>query len=221
MMTLTSEERKPTSGKFPKQLIIFLHGLGADGKDLIDLAAEFAPEFPDAQFLSPNAPYPCDMAPYGYQWFSLQERTESNILSGIRTAAPILDHYLDNMLEKYKLADKDMAIIGFSQGTMMALYTMPRRKSPCAALVGYSGALVAPQLLAKEAISKPKILLVHGDADQVVPVSSLDIAVNALQSQHFSVQSHISRGLGHGIDQHGVRLAKQLLKEAFIKTIAL
>lgn len=215
MITLTGPERKPASSSKPKKLVIFLHGLGSDGNDLIDLAFDFASALPDALFLSPNAPFPCDMAPYGHQWFSLQDRSESNILSGVRTAAPILNHYIDQALKEHHLEDKDLALIGFSQGTMMALHVALRRKQACRAVIGFSGALIAPPLLAKEITSRPRVMLAHGDHDTVVPISALNIATNTLTSVDVDVTTHISSGLGHGIDQQGLKLAKKFLKTCF------
>jgi phospholipase/carboxylesterase len=215
MIQLSGPQRPPASGGAAKKLIIFLHGLGADGSDLIDLAFDFASAFPDAHFLSPNAPFHCDMAPYGYQWFSLKERTETVLLSGIREAEPILNNYIDTALKTHNLTDKDVTYIGFSQGTMMALHTILRRPTPCAALLGFSGALVAPQLLAKELKSRPNVMLIHGDQDNVVPIAALDSAVNALTSVNVPVSSHICSGLGHGIDQPGIRLGKKFIKTAY------
>src|SRR3954468_19286851 len=122
LMALSGPSRPPVSGGKPKQLVILLHGLGADGDDLIGLQQYWARILPEAEFLAPNAPFPCDMAPYGYQWFSVQDRSPEAILAGVRAAAPPLEAYLDAALKARGLADKDMALIGFSQGTMMSLH---------------------------------------------------------------------------------------------------
>lgn len=200
----------PASGRPPTALVVLLHGLGADGNDLIGLAHEWAPLLPDAMFLSPHAPFPCDMAPVGRQWFSLQERTASAILAGIQVAAPILDSYLDRQLARLELADDRLALVGFSQGTMMALYAAPRRQQPCAAVVGYSGALFAAEPL-ENAPSKPPVLLVHGDADEVVPVQATLNAGAVLGAAGFDVQSEIRPGLTHGIDPAGLELGGEFL----------
>lgn len=200
----------PASGRPPTALVVLLHGLGADGNDLIGLAHEWAPLLPDAMFLSPHAPFPCDMAPVGRQWFSLQERTASAILAGIQVAAPILDSYLDRQLARLELADDRLALVGFSQGTMMALYAAPRRQRPCAAVVGYSGALFAAEPL-ENAPSKPPVLLVHGDADDVVPVQATLNAGAVLGAAGFDVQSEIRPGLTHGIDPAGLELGGEFL----------
>ncbi|HET8728087.1 MAG TPA: alpha/beta fold hydrolase, partial [Alphaproteobacteria bacterium] len=151
----------PASGGAPRRLVLLLHGLGADGRDLIGLAPHWAPYLPDAEFLAPDAPDPCDMAPFGYQWFSLQEHTPARLEAGVRAAAGPLDAFIDQALAERGLTDADLALVGFSQGTMMALHVALRRKQPCAAIVGYSGALVAPETLAAEIGARPPVLLVH------------------------------------------------------------
>jgi phospholipase/carboxylesterase len=200
----------PASGKAPTALVVLLHGLGADGNDLIGLAHDWAPLLPEVAFLSPHAPFPCDMAPFGRQWFSLQERTAAAILAGIQVAAPILDSYLDRQLARLELGNDRLALVGFSQGTMLALYTAPQRRSACAAVLGYSGALFASQPL-DVAPSKPPVLLIHGDADEVVPVQATINAGAALSAAGFDVQSEIRPGLSHGIDPEGVRLGGEFL----------
>src|SRR5947208_8561128 len=122
LMSLSGPTRPPVAGGKPRQLVILLHGLGADGNDLIGLAPVLARLLPDAEFVSPNAPFPCDMAPYGYQWFSLQDRSPEAILGGVRASAPILDAFIDDLLAARGLEEKDLALVGFSQGTMMSLY---------------------------------------------------------------------------------------------------
>lgn len=209
---LSGSEKAPKSGKV-KHLVIFLHGLGSNGQDLITLADELAPVLPDTHFLSPDAPFPCTMAGFGYEWFNLYERTEPAMLGGIRKAAPILNAYIDFQLERFSLQDKDMALVGFSQGTMMALHTALRRPIACAGVLGYSGALLAPSLLPKELASRPQIMLVHGDADQVVPPSALPAAKEALQAQNVPVTTHLIRGLAHGIDGQALRYGTAFLKQ--------
>jgi phospholipase/carboxylesterase len=195
-----------------KKIVVFLHGLGANGDDLISLADEFAPDLPDTAFYSPNAPFPCDMAPYGYQWFSLQQRVEEIMLAGIKTAAPILNTYLDDLLKEHNLKPKDLALVGFSQGTMMSLYVAPRRPERIAGVVGYAGALIAPELLQKEVASKPPICLIHGDADMVVPYEAMSSAEVALEYNQIPCESHTRPYLGHGIDGEGIDIARKFLK---------
>ena len=210
-MKLSGSSILPTGNV--KKLVVFLHGLGANGNDLISLADEFAPHLPDTAFYSPNAPFPCDMAPYGYQWFSLKQRMEEIMLEGIKIAAPILNAYLDGLLKEHKLNAKDLALVGFSQGTMMSLYLAPRRAEPLAGIVGYSGALIAEGLMAKEVVSKPPICLIHGDADSVVPYQAMQWAESALAANHIPHETHTRPNLGHGIDGQGIEIAKKFLKK--------
>jgi phospholipase/carboxylesterase len=210
---LSGPIHKPESGGKPRQLVILLHGLGADGNDLIGLAPVLARVLPDAEFVSPNAPFPCDMAPYGYQWFSLQDRSPETILAGVRAAAPILDAFIDEALASRGLAEKDLALIGFSQGTMMSLYVGLRRARPVAGIIGYSGALVGAELLAAEIRAKPRVLLVHGDADTVVPFQALAMAERMLAAAGVPVETLARPGLGHGIDEEGLKAGARLLRE--------
>ncbi len=202
----------------PKELVILLHGLGADGNDLISLAPLFARVLPEAAFVSPNAPYPCDMAPpgapKGRQWFSFQDRDPAAVLTGVRAAAGHLDAFIDAELEGAGLPDERLVLIGFSQGTMMALHTAIRRARQCAAVIGYSGALVGPELLGEEARSRPPVLLVHGDADEVVPFASMAAAEQALRGEGFLVHGEARPGLGHGIDEEGLQLGAAMLKQS-------
>jgi phospholipase/carboxylesterase len=198
----------------PKELVILLHGLGADGNDLISLAPLFAQALPEAAFVSPNAPYPCDMAPMGRQWFSFQDRDPAAVLAGVRAAATHLDAFIDAELERAGLRDDRLVLLGFSQGTMMALHTAIRRARQGAAVIGYSGALVGPELLAEEVRSRPPVLLVHGDADEVVPFASMAAAEQALRGEGFLVHGEARPGLGHGIDEEGLQLGAAMLKQS-------
>ncbi len=210
--TLSGPIHKPESGGKPRQLVILLHGLGADGNDLIGLAPVLAPVLPDAEFVTPDAPFPCDMAPYGYQWFSLQDRSPETILAGVRAAAPTLDAFIDDALAARGLAEQDLALIGFSQGTMMSLYVGLRRARPVAGILGYSGALIGAETLTEDIRSKPRVLLVHGDADQVVPFAALARAETALAAAGVPVETLIRPGLGHGIDEDGLKAGARYLK---------
>lgn len=214
-LTLSGPERPPASGKSAKQLVVFLHGLGADGNDLISLTPEFAETLPDAHFCSPHAPFPCDMAPFGRQWFSLMEWTEAAMVEGSRRAAPILSRFLDEKLVSLGLKDANMALIGFSQGTMMALYTALRRPKPCAGIVGYSGALIAGKALEGELKSKPPVCLVHGAMDMVVPYGALHDAESRLSALGVPVEAHTRPLLGHGIDPEGIALGNAFLTKVF------
>jgi phospholipase/carboxylesterase len=205
----------PRSGGTPRQLVVLLHGLGANGQDLIALAPVLGQVLPDAVFVAPDAPSPCDMAPFGYQWFSLQVRTPESLYVGAEEARPVLDRYLDGELKRYGLTDRDLVLIGFSQGTMMALHTALRRSAPCAGVIGYSGLLVSGERLEREIRSRPPVLLVHGDRDEVVSPQALPAAVEVLQALQVPVASDLRPGLGHGIDEIGIELAAGFLKDIF------
>lgn len=203
---------EPADGQPPRALVVMLHGLGADGNDLISIAPLWAPHLPFAAFVAPDAPEPCDMAPFGRQWFSLQDRDPQAMLAGVRTAAPILNAFLDAELEHLGIGADRLALVGFSQGTMTALYTSPRRPEPVAGIVGYSGALLTGPDFTTEAISKPPVMLVHGTADPIVPFGAMAAAKNGLESASFAVETHERPGLGHGIDEEGLRLGLAFLR---------
>jgi len=218
MPRLSGPSRPPASGGKPRRLVILLHGLGADGNDLIGLAPYWARLLPDAEFLSPNAPFPCDMAPYGYQWFSSQDRSPEAVLGGVRAAAPILDAFIEEALEERGLGSRELALVGFSQGTMMSLFVGLRRAEPVAGIVGFSGRLLAPELLASELRSRPSILLVHGTEDPLVPYSSLAAAETTLKAAGVPVETVTSVGIGHSIDDQGLRRGGQFLKNVLSGT---
>jgi len=218
MPRLAGPSRPPASGGKPRRLVILLHGLGADGNDLIGLARYWARLLPDAEFLSPNAPFPCDTAPYGYQWFSSQDRSPEAVLGGVRAAAPILDAFIDEALEERHLGSAELALVGFSQGTMMSLFVGLRRAEPVAGIVGFSGRLLAPELLASELRSSPPTLVVHGTEDPVVPYSSMAAAETALKTAGVPVETVTSVGIGHSIDDQGLRRGGQFLKRVLSGT---
>ncbi len=203
-MTLKTYTHSPKSGKKPESIVILLHGLGANGADLIGLARYWEEALPSTVFISPDAPFPCDMAPVGYQWFSLQSRNPDFILRGVEEAAPILDEFIDKMLEHYALPDSKVALVGFSQGTMMSLYVGPRRKKPIAGVLGYSGALVGADTLGEVGVHKIPVHLIHGDMDDVLPISSYHAAKSQLQASGFRVTGGITQGLMHNIDEDGI-----------------
>lgn len=205
----------PAAGGDARQLVILLHGLGADGNDLIDLAPYLAQTLPDAAFVAPNAPQPCDMAPYGYQWFSLQDRHPDRVAAGVRAAAPLLDSFIDAELAAYGLADAQLALLGFSQGCMMALHVGLRRAVSCAAILGYSGRLVAAEALADEIRARPPVLLCHGTADPVVSFDSLARAAAVLRDAGVAVTEVERPGLGHGIDEPAIEAGVAHLARAF------
>ena len=203
----------PAAGGPPRQLVVLLHGVGADGQDLVGLAPMLARDLPHARFVAPDGPEPCDLAPYGRQWFSLQDRRPERMLAGIVRTAPLLDAFLDEELARYGLTDADLALLGFSQGTMMSLHVGPRRPRAMACILGFSGALVGGEALPDEARSRPPVMLVHGDADDVVPVQALFGAMDALQAAEIPVQWIVRPGLPHSIDPEGIAAGGRFLRE--------
>jgi len=214
IVELHGPTQEPASGGPAKQLVILCHGVGADGNDLIGLAPYFARVLPDAKFMAPNAPYQFDMAPFGYQWFSIMD-PDADRLPGVLSAAPILEAFIDAQLAAHGLNESELALVGFSQGTMMSLHVGLRREKQLAGIAGYSGRLIASHLLADEIKSKPPILLMHGDADDVVPFESLAEAVTALEGAGLTVQHESRPGLGHGLDDRCIMLGMAFLAECF------
>ena len=209
--TLDGPTLAPTSGGPPRHLVILLHGVGADGNDLIGLATRFAQAVPGAFFVSPNAPFAYDMAPFGRQWFSLRDSGPEARLSGALAAAPILDAFIDDQLTHHGLGADRLALVGFSQGTMMALQVGLRRRHPVAGILGYSGLLVGEARLALEIVSRPPVRLIHGADDELIPAPALPAAVSVLEELGVPVDSHLCPGLGHGIDENGLRLGSDFL----------
>lgn len=205
----------PLGGGDARQLVILLHGVGADGNDLIGLAPHWARQLPAALFLSPDGPEPYDMAPFGRQWFSLADRTPEVVSAGIAGAAPVLTRFIDQSLAQLGLDDGALALVGFSQGTMMALHVALTRARPVAALVGYSGALAGPEALGGAFRSRPPVMLIHGDIDDVVPLDRHLDAVEKLRAGDVAVTAHVRAGLGHGIDDEGLGLGGAFLAAGF------
>jgi phospholipase/carboxylesterase len=220
MATLTGPRIAPHSGK-AKQLVVFLHGYGADGNDLIALGQEWQSILPDTAFASPNAPEPCAGAPMGRQWFTLTMRDMEERWTGVQQAAPILQSYLDAELAHWSLTPDRLALVGFSQGTMMALHVGLRRAVAPAAIVGYSGIFVIPDNLAEaqkaaaEITSRSPVLLMHGNLDDLIPPQALFFSAQALSTCGVKVEWHLSPNLGHGIDGEGLRRGGEFLARAF------
>jgi phospholipase/carboxylesterase len=209
----------PHSGT-ARQLVVFLHGYGADGNDLIEIGRAWQPLLPQAAFVSPHAPEPCGQAPVGRQWFALTFRDPDERWIGVNKAAPILDRFLDEELARHKLPPSALALVGFSQGTMMALHVGLRRAVAPAAIVGYSGLLVErpdgnAETFAAEIKSRPPVLLVHGDRDDLIPPQALFQTTQGLAALGVSVEWHLSAGVGHGIDADGLRHGGEFLARRF------
>ena len=193
-----------------KSAVIFLHGLGSNGDDLIALAPYFAKALPHTIFISPNAPDVCDMAPPGfadaYQWFSLQDRDPDILEREIEAAAPVLHGFIEEIAKAYNLPFDKILLIGFSQGTMMSLYTAPRFHEKLAGIIGYSGALLGGEELLKSSdkMQKPAVQLIHGDSDDVVDSDAMPAAQEILSKAGFDVDTLMCENLGHSIDQQGL-----------------
>ena len=219
MADLDGPRLAPRSGQ-AKQLVVFLHGYGADGNDLIDIGRAWAGLLPDAAFVSPHAPRPCGQAPMGREWFPLTFRDPGERWRGVNMAAPGLESFLEAELKRASLPPSALALVGFSQGTMMALHVGLRRAIAPIAIVGYSGLLVTPEDVAPDAFaaeirSRPPVLLVHGDQDPLIPVEALFQAAQGLAALEVPVEWHVSAGVGHGIDQEGLRNGGEFLARQF------
>lgn len=213
---LNALRRDPLSGDL-RSAVIFLHGYGANGADLMGLADHLAEHLPDTMFIAPDAPEDCAGSPMGFQWFPIpwiDGSSEEESEAGALRAAEDLNAFLDGVMVDEDLLPEQVALLGFSQGAMMALHVAPRREDPVAGVVSIAGRLLMPELLADEALCRPATLLIHGDEDPVVPVQSLPIAAEALQSAGFSeVYAHIQRGAVHQIAEDGLQVALAFLRE--------
>ena len=216
MAELDGPRIEPRAGGAARQLVVFLHGYGANGDDLIDIGRAWQPIMPHAAFVSPHAPNACGQAPTGREWFPLTVRDPGERWTGANKCAPVLDRFLDAELARRNLPPSALALVGFSQGTMMALHIGLRRATAPLAIVGFSGLLVVPpdanpEALAGEIKSRPPVLLIHGDADDRIPPQALFHAANGLAALGVPVEWHLSAGIGHGIDQEGLRQGAEFI----------
>jgi phospholipase/carboxylesterase len=213
---------EPHAGGAARQLVVFLHGYGADGNDLIDIGRARQGLMPNAAFASPHAPEPCGQLPTGRQWFPLASRNVNERWHGVNAAAPALQKFVDTELARHNLPPSALALVGFSQGTMMALHVGLRRAVAPLAIVGYSGILVMPQEAEPESVateikSRPPVLLIHGDRDDLIPVQTVFQSSNGLAALEVPTEWHISGGIGHGIDQEGLRHGGEFLNRAIAR----
>jgi len=209
----------PASHGAAKQLVVMLHGYGANGDDLIGLAPPLAQVLPDAIFVSPNAPYPCQSNPFGgFQWFDVWQGEGADRLTQVRSAAEIVNAYIDSELARLGLSDDRLALLGFSQGTMLSLHVGLRRAQAPAGILGYSGRLESPERLEDEIAVRPPVMLIHGDQDPMLPVELMDQAAARLVECGVSVDAHKCPGVGHGIDENGVRLGSAFLSGILSRT---
>ena len=219
MVELDGPRLEPRRGA-ARQLVVFLHGYGADGNDLIEIGRAWQPLLPAAAFVSPHAPEPCAQAPIGRQWFGLTFHDPGERWRGVTKTAPVIERFLNAELARRKLSPRALALVGFSQGTMMSLHVGLRRNAGPAAIVGYSGMLVLPndgppEAVAPDIRSHPPVLLVHGDRDELIPVEALFLAAQGLAALGVPVEWHLSSGIGHGIDGEGLRHGGEFLARRF------
>jgi phospholipase/carboxylesterase len=210
-MLLDGPTSAPAAGAAPRSLVILLHGYGSNGADLIGLVPYWRAALPDTLFLAPDAPQACPGAPGGRQWWPLTSLSPEARAAGVRVSAPVLNAYIDSHLAAHGLTEEALALVGFSQGTMMALHVGPRRARPLAGILGYSGMLADPDALAREVVTKPPVMLLHGDADEVLPVGAMHQAKAELEDLGFEVSAHVSPGLGHSIDGEGLQRGARFL----------
>jgi phospholipase/carboxylesterase len=218
MALLESGRKAPKSGTV-KTLVVFVHGYGADGNDLLSLGDPLAEHMPDTVFYAPNAPNKCQMNPMGYEWFPIpwiDGSSQEAANAGMDEAAVLFDDWLTETMASEGVTETQTVLVGFSQGTMMSLHVGPRRSEQLAGIVGFSGRLLRPEALG-EVQSKPPILLIHGDADDVVPPASMPEAAEALTEAGIEVFTHVSKGTGHGIAPDGLGLSLQFMIEKFGK----
>ena len=204
--------------KNPKYLVIFLHGYGSNGENLISLSQEFLPIIPDAHFISPNAVEPWEGGfPNSYQWFSLyagmERKTLVDLADNIKKSNQILQNFINSQLKKFNLTWQNLFLVGFSQGAMMAIYQGLISKQKPRGIISYSGKVILPEMLGEQTISKPEICLIHGEIDSVLPFENFLEAKKILSEREISFQAHAIDNLDHSIDIHGVKLGIEFLKK--------
>ena len=215
MAALEGPQYGPVSGGKPDSLVLLLHGVGADGFDLIDLAPVWAEALPRTLFVAPHAPFPFQGAPFGRQWFDIMDRTPARLEAGLRHAAGILGDFTQAKLAELGLGGDRLALMGFSQGAMVALFAGLRGAVPApACILAYSGALLGPDSFAAEVSARPPVLLVHGEADEVVPAMASRQAARALQALGVPCELLLRPDLAHGLDDAGLAAGTVLLSRS-------
>ena len=213
---LTAERRAPVSGQ-TRSIVVFLHGYGANGADLLGLADPLGEHLPDTLFVAPDAPETVPGMPFGFQWFPIpwiDGSSEEEAARGMAAAVEDLNAFLDALMVDEDVLPEQVVLFGFSQGTMMALHVAPRRDDAVAGVVAFSGRLLSPETLADEVVVRPPVLLVHGDQDDVVPPQSLPQAAEALQQAGWQdVYAHIMKGTAHGIAPDGLSVALAFMRD--------
>ncbi len=214
-MTQLTTYQYPKHINNPEHLVIFLHGYGANGQDLLSLSPELEAALPNSVFVSPDAIYPFEGGFFGgYQWYSLIDRSEQAMLKGAKNASPHIDKFIDEQLAKFKLPASKLILVGFSQGGMMSTYVGLRRKEKIAAVISFSGYMLANDNLEKEIKTKPPVLFTHGEEDNVVPPQAMELAASRLEALEVDVESHLIPHLGHGIDHKAIAHTINFLKRA-------
>lgn len=206
---LQSKRRPALSGE-TKSVVVFLHGYGADGADLLGLADPLGPHMPDTTFIAPDAPERCAGNPFGYQWFPiprLDGSSEAEMAAGIEAAREDISVFLEQVLEQEGIGPDQLMVVGFSQGTMMSLDVIPRFTVPIAGLVGFSGRVLDPETYASHVNTTPPVLLIHGDQDDMVPFEHFHEAGQVLEQAGFETYGHVMQGTGHGIAPDGLSVA--------------
>ncbi len=216
MAALDGPRLAPRSGGPAKKLVVLLHGYGADGSDLMPLADAIGEALPDVAFALPHGPAPCGGAPFGREWFPISFTDPSEFDRGADAARDLLERFIAGELAHHGLRDGDLALLGFSQGAMMALHVGLRRPAAPALVLGYSGLLPAPGRVAAETVRPaPHVVLVHGEFDDIVPPQAMLDAYNTLTAAGVPVDMHGRPGLGHGIDPEGAAIGIASLADAF------
>lgn len=213
---LNAGRKGPLSGE-TRSIVVFLHGYGANGADLLGLADPLGEHLPDTLFVAPDAPENCAGAPFGFQWFPIpwiDGSSEEEAERGMQAAVDDINAFLDALMVDEDVLPEQVVLFGFSQGTMMSLHVAPRREDPVAGIIAFSGRLLNPETLKDEVVSRMPILLVHGDQDDLVPVQSLPQAAEALQEAGFKdVFAHVMKGTGHGIAPDGLSVALAFMRD--------